>query len=291
MKNPIITLFAFVTIILVSCKKEKSAEPGSGGGSGSAANLLMRQVTKVGNDSSVVVYTYDNSKRLISAKSTGVSGTNSYQTERKLIRNSQGIIQKYVDIDAEYYNPLIGADSIFYKVNYNAGSSRYTSKVLTITFGTNLFRDSIAYTYNTSGKIIKQEEFLDDGIGGGYMEYIKEEYTYDGAGNISVAQTSEFDDVSGTYNASYQLRYEYDNKANPLNLGNDAFIYGDPVNGDPSLASKNNATKVTYVDNDPSVGDEIYTFAYTYNAADKPISATQTLQSGGTPATVSYYYK
>jgi hypothetical protein len=290
MRNPFVALLIIVTF-LYSCKKEKNVDPGGSGGGGQGVTVLDKQVLKFGSDSTTIRYTYDAQKRLVSAKSTVVTGANSYETEKKLLRNSAGVIQKYVDFDADYYRPQIGADSIFYKINYNSGTSRYTSKVFTITDGTSVFRDSIAFTYNTSGKIIKQEGFLDVGIGGGYVAYVKEEYTYDGTSNITTAQTSEFDDVSGTYKMSYQLKYEYDNKANPLSLGNDAFIYGDAISGDPSLASPNNVIKVTYDYAEPSVKDEIYTIAYAYNSANKPVSATQTLQSGGTPATIVYFYK
>ncbi len=286
MKSPIITLFAFVTIILVSCKKEKSAEMGSGG-SGAASNLLTRRVAKEGSDSSVVIYGYNAQQKLISIKTNDVSQSGIDESEIKLPRNAQGIIQKIV-LKSQDLVQSFGVDSIFYAVNYDASKSRYSSMVFTITSPidpTDSFKDSTAFTYNTAGKLIQQESFLDDGSGGGFMELTKTEYTYDGSNNVSMATTYEFDETSGIYELIYTLGYEYDNKTNPLSLGNEAFLLSDI-----SLASTRNVTKLIYDDTDPARDDAV-TYAYVYNATNKPITGTQTLQSGGTPATIAYYYK
>jgi hypothetical protein len=283
MKNRFYLSLLFVPILFTACKKEKTVDPGNGGGT--PTTLLDKQVTKFGSDSSVVTYGYDSQKRLISLKTKGVESGTAYESEIKLPRNAQGIIQKYVDKSADYV-PIFGTDSLFYNLRYDAAASRYTAKVLTLPFGIVTLRDSVAYTYNATGKVIQQESFFDQGQGGGYAQYAKTEYTYDAANNVSMAKTSEYDDANRRYVLLYTFQYEYDSKTSALAMGNEAFIIDQP-----SLSSTHNVTKITFDDSDPIGEDDMSVITYVYNSGNKPVSASQTFQSGSTAGVVTYTYK
>lgn len=287
MRNAITYVAIVSTLFLLSCKKDKSFDPtnpNGGGGGVPATTVLSKTVTKVdGGDSVRVSYTYDNQKRFIGYTSEESYQGDVYRSELKFIRSAQGIVQKMV-IKAD---DLIaaGIDSIYYKVNYNSGTSRYTSMVLIFDDGTDVFRDSTVYTYNGSGKIIQSEEFYDDG-GGVYLKTAKIEYTYNPAGNVSREKVYYFDDSSRSYVASYQDDYEYDTKTNPLILGNEAFLLGDA-----SLASPNNQIKDTYTDLEDATMNDVLNTVYTYNTANKPLTDIVTIVSDGTPYPTAYTYK
>lgn len=284
-----ITYVTFISaLFLFSCKKEKSFDPnnpngGSGGGT-VTPTLLIKTVTKLpGNDSLRVFYTYDNQKRFISYKSEEYSSGSLVKGEVKFIRNTQGIVQKVVIKSDDLAG--VGIDSIFYAVRYNTGTSRYTSSVLTFDDGTDIFRDSTAFTYNAAGKISLSEEFVDDGTGT-YEKYFKTEYTYNATGNVIKAKNYYFDDMAGSYVASDQDEYEYDAKVNPLILGNEAFLLGDP-----SLASPNNQTKDTYTDLEDATNNDLITTTFTYNTANKPATDILTIQSESIPYPTTYNYQ
>lgn len=273
-------------LLLFSCKKERSFDPNAtSGGGNSAGQLLVKTVTKLeGNDSLRVFYTYDNQKRFISYKSEESSSGIVIKGELKFIRNAQGIVQKMVVKTDEFAS--VGIDSILYVINYNPGSSRYTSSVVTFDdLGTTII-DSTAYTYNTSGKIIQSEEFLDEGIGNGYVKVSKTEYTYDAKGNVIKMKNYSFNETTSSYEPYYQDEYEYDAKVNPLILGNEAFLLNDPA-----LASPNNQTKDIYTDfEDPDLND-VTTSTYTYNTNNNPLTDIVTIQSEGFPYPTSYTYQ
>ena len=275
-----------ITIFLFSCKKEKSFNPAGGTtGGGTTATVLTKAVTKFGpNDSIIVFYGYDNQKRFISYKYDLVSSGNHYGGEYTFVRNAQGVVQKVIIKSDDLATS--GLDSLVSIVHYNTSSSRYTSSVITLDENGSTVKDSTAFTYNAAGKMIQSEEFLDDGISGGYGEIAKTEYTYDAEGNIIKSKNYYFDDSTGTYVASDQDVYEYDTKVNPLVLGNEAFLLGDP-----SLVSTHNITKDTYTDLEDATNNDVTTNVYTYNASNKPITGTVTVLSEGVPYPATYTYK
>lgn len=287
MRNGLTYVTIVTTLFLISCKKDKSFDPNNpngGGGGGTTTTVLAKTVTQLqGGDSLRVIYSYDNQKRFISYISEESDQGDVYHSELKFIRNAQGIVQKMV-IKADDL-AAAGIDSIFYKINYNTGLSRYTSSVLTFDDGTDIFRDSTVYTYNSSGKISQTEEFQDAGTGV-YVKVSKTEFTYNAAGNVTREKVYYFDDTTNTYLPYYQDDYEYDAKVNPLILGNEAFLLGDA-----SLASPNNQTKDTYTDSEDATMNDLLTTTYTYNTANKPLTDIVTIQSEGVPYPTAYTYK
>ena len=276
---------AVIALCLHACKKERSFDPDAGSTGGGTTGLLTKAVTQLGDDDSLsVFYGYDNQKRLISYRYNGVVDGDNFTGESKLIRNTQGIVQKVVVTSNDLSG--LGIDSMVYAINYNTGSSRYTSSVLTFNDAGFIVKDSTAYSYNASGKLSQSEEFLDDGVSGGYFKLSKAEFSYDAAGNVTRVKNYGYNESTSLYEIYDEDLYEYDTKVNPLILGNEAFLLGDPL-----LASPNNVTKDIYTDFLDASYNDVITNAYTYNSSNKPLTATITYKSEGVPYPVVYTYK
>lgn len=271
-------LIALTTLTVVSCTKEKSfeVENGNGGGGGNTdGDLLTKIVIQLGPDSTTTTFGYDGSKRLISEANKGQINFTSDDSLVRITRNTQGIIEKV----EEFPNPLL-ADATVWFVRYNTTTKRYTARLTKDASGN--VEDSIAYTYDGSGKIVLQTWFAD--FGAGFEELVKDTIIYDGAGNIKKLLSSEHDGVE--WEEVGEQTMEYDSKVNPLKLGAEAVVlnrhqyYGD-----------NNLTKVTIIDYDmPSMSQEV-TLTYTYNNSGKPLTAAIALPGAGgftLPATFKY---
>lgn len=284
MRKGLHIIVAVTALLLFSCKKERSFDPdntGTGGG-GSTSGLLTKSVFHILGDSITAAFSYDAQKRLFSVHYTGEVDGEEIDEQLKFVRNAQGIIQKAVLKTPDYV--VAGIDSAEYILNYNSTTSRYTSRVMTIDFFGSIIRDSIAFTYNSSGKISQEEQLYDEG--NGYEKLSRVEYTYDAGGNLTKAKVYLFDDASGSYIASEQDVYEYDNKISPFNLGIEAFLMGDAT-----LVSKNNIIKDTYTDLEDASNNDVGTTVYLYNAANKPKSSTMIYQAEGIPYLTNYYYQ
>jgi hypothetical protein len=286
MRKGLLIVAMITALFIFSCKKERSFDANSSGGGGTTSgNLLSKIVTHLGgNDSVTIFYDYDNQKRLVSYNYDGISNGDAFTGQFKFVRNAQGIIQKVIIKSDEL--AASGFDSVANVVRYNTTLARYTSTLFVFDDAGLFLKDSTAFTYNASGKLIQSEEFLDNGFTGGYAETTKTEYSYDAAGNVTRVKNYLFNDVTGLYEPYDEDIYEYDAKSNPLMVGNEAFLLGDPT-----LASVNNVIKDTYTDfGDPNFNDVITT-TYTYNSSNKPITSTATYQSEGIPYPTSYTYK
>jgi hypothetical protein len=278
---------AIIALCLFSCKKEKSFDPNNpngGGGGTSDSGLLDRIDTKLGTDSIGILYQYDNQKRFIGYKTGGVVFGNAIEVELKLVRNTQGIIQKIILKNSEFSS--MGVDSMVRVVHYDASKLRYSSMAAAYFDGSDDVKDSTAFSYNNAGKLVQAEYFFDDGSGSGYEKEEKVEYTYDANGNVTKEKSYVFDPFLNVYEQSSQYEYEYDNKVNPLIAGNEGLVIGD-IN----IVSTHNITKNTYTDFvDPDLNDAS-TGTYTYNSINKPITLTQTSAAFPIPVVSKYYYK
>lgn len=274
MRKRILSGIVLIGLFLFSCKKEKSLEDGTIPGS-----TLVKVVTKVSDtDSTTTTYGYDGSKRYVSQTVNGddylFNGDNV-----KLTRNDQGVIQK-IEVKEQP-----SGDNVVYKVNYNTSSKQYISKTATFTSSGITYKDSTAYTYNTSGKIIQEIYYLNDGASGGYVESEKFEYSYDGSGNMVQMKDSYYNKTTGKYEPVSEVSFEYDSKINPINLGSEAILINELLS-----TSSHNVTKITIKNLLDPTYNETISFNYTYNATNKPVSAQVTFSSLGVPIPVYYYY-
>jgi hypothetical protein len=285
MKQILITLSILTTIFLFSCQKEGDFSNGNGGsgGGGTSGTLLVKTVSKTGSDSVVTVYTYNSNKKLINEKRVGMSAGIDEGNEYRYYRNASGIITRYVQINAVLATS--GIDSVTTIVHYNASSSRYTSTVQEISLSGFSVLDSSVFVYDANGKVIRSDLYQSIPLSGsGYDLTEKLKYTYAANGNIS--QYDIYDASSGTDDLIATVKYTFDTKTNPLILNGEAFAIGHP-----DWVSVNNGTNVEIIDiTDPSNNQTII-FTYTYNNANRPVTAVSTQNPGAIVRNYTFYYQ
>lgn len=281
MKQVLIILSVVSSVLLFSCQKEVDFANRGGGSNGSQNGLLKKAVYKAGLDSTVITYSYNASGKLIDITTTGSNSGFSIYNQKIISRNSQGIIQKVVMKDADFI--LAGIDSIVFNTRYDVSASRYTALTFIIDYGSGIEKDSIAYIYNSAGKIITESGYIDDGTGT-YSPSGKVDYTHSG-NNIVTKKIYSYD--LGVYSIEATITDEFDTKIAPLILGIEGII----IEGN-SLApyySSNNITKETATY--PSDPDESLNISYTYNSSSRPSSAVYNIQPGNQSYNVAYYYQ
>lgn len=282
MKNFFIPVL-LLSLGILSCQKEIDFGTGNNGGGNGSNNggLFVKMVARSGTDSTVSNLGYNSSKKLISMTSNGVAGGMPFDLRQTFTRNGQGIITQIITKSSDFSQ--LGVDSAISRVNYNSASGRYTSRITEYSFLGLTIKDSVVFVYDANGKVVTEEQFIDQGFGSGYEKMTKNEYTYRG-NNIATIKSSTYDMSTSSYEVQYTQTLTYDTKAAPLILGNEAFAIGGP-----NWYSSNNTTKsVIVVPNNPS-GNEIQDVTYVYNSFNKPVSAISVVQ-GGPTANLAFTY-
>ena len=271
-------------LVLTACQKETSFEDlGTTGNTGNNnGTILTKTVTKSGTDSTISLFGYNASNKIISYKVSGISSGMDFSVETDIKRNAQGIIEEYVMKSDEFIQ--YGIASITTKVNYSTSANRYTSKVTSISFMGMQVSDSVEITYDANGKVTSEKDFIDDGITG-YQPSTIITYTYNG-NNLASSKVSMFDATTQTWEDMQTLSFEYDAKVNPMQFANEAVILGLT-----SFYSANNATKVIITFPDDPTMNETTTLSYNYNSANRPATATSTTNPGNAVAQSTYFYK
>ena len=278
MRRIFIILNLLLIPVLFSCKKSNNS-PSNNPSPVVQPNLLSKIVSKTGNDSVVTEYSYDANKRLIFEKVTNVTSGVTKKTSLKLTRNNNGIVTRTTEI-ADY---LIanGVDSIV--ILFTNAAGKYTFSVSDIMQGATSIHDSVSYSYDGIGRIIKAEHFeLVSGIP--FVQMFKDEYVYSSGGNLDSIKGYDF--LSGAYTLSSTVAYDYDTKINALQLQNDAVItyhFG--------LFGANNATK-TKADfvGSPS-NNSLTTVVYTYGNDNRPSASVTTRMPSGNVSNETYFYQ
>jgi len=280
MKIFIATLPA-VTILLFSCEKERDFANKQNSNTDATGILLVKMVTKSGPDSAVHIYSYNSSGKLIDMTTTGTDQGDVLFNQETIVRNSKGIIQKIIFKDEQLIQS--GVYSFLINVHYDENLSRYTSRVATIDYGFEIWRDSVIFSYDANGKMVTASNFTDNGTGT-YHTGGKLEYTYAGD-NMATAKVFSYN--SGAYEEDFTLTIEYDAKTSPLILGNEAFVID--YQGLGAYYSSNNYTKQTATY--PSDPADTYTTTYTYNSTNLPATSISELQSGNDTYSSTYFYQ
>jgi|SRR6185295_18912132 len=276
MRANVALLLILVTMVLFSCQKEIDFASAGGGSGGTTDVLLQKLVSRSGSDSSTLEFGYNSSKKLMTLNTTDVTSGTTSLTRERVERNSQGIIQKLIVKDDQYQQ--LGLDSVVTVMEYSSG--RYVSKVTTIDLGIVVFKDSVVLIYDGGGNVVT-ERIYDDLATGNYEENAKIDYTYSGS-NIATIKQYSYD--GSTYSLVVTYSYdEYDNKVSPMNIGFEAFVFDSPA-----MYSSNNPTKSSIADSGSS---QTFVTSYTYNSANKPLTAMSAIQPGNSTATGTYYYQ
>ena len=272
-----IFILTLLSILVYACGKEKSVDttdPNSGGGN-TNSSVLVKTAIKVGGDSAVNTYGYDNQKRFASQQFSGTINVMEDYGQLRVTRNAQGAIERILTVEDG------SGDQTEYRVYYDANAKRYLSKTSSATFQGMTIKDSTVYSYNAAGQIAQELYYINEGSG--YMDFAKTEYTY-ASGNLTNAKYY-YRNASNTYQQSALIAYEYDSKTAALNLGAEAILLEQVT-----FVSANNITKLSFTDLEDPTENEVVTFAYTYNSANRPTAASIIIQSVGVPIPMTYFY-
>ena len=275
MRGVIIIRNLLLIAFLFSCNKNESNVSNN---PAVPSNLLVKIVSKSGNDSVVTEYSYDTGKRLVLEKETSVTSGATEKRSLKIFRDNSGIVTQTTEI-ADYLIAS-GVDSLVTLFANAAG--RYTSSVLNMTQGATTVQDSVYYLYDGAGRIIRDQHFQKVS-GVPFTQIFKREYIYSSAGNIDSVRESDFS--GGVYTLSYSEAYTYDSKLNPLQLQNDAvilYLYG--------LQGANNATKTQANFYNPSSNNSI-NVVYTYRSDNRPSTSISTKLPSGKVSNETYFYQ
>ena len=277
-------IFIVGVFIFSSCQKEidpKILDKVTSSNS-CASDLLVKVASRSGKDSVIYTFEYDGANRQIGQVITSFSQQNPIGSDRKIIRDPQGIITQIVDKSDNT------TDSSVINVFHNSATGRYTYTTQEFYPYGLLLKDSIIFIYDGSGKIVEQDVYLDHFTNGiNYTLESRYEYIYDGAGNVTMEKDYDRDQTTNTMLFESTFEFTYDNKKNAqrFDMG-DAFI----IYGAESISAHNRtSTKLTSFLN--SIYDVTYTQQYTYNSCDKPITSIQTQNPGNIISNISYYYK
>jgi hypothetical protein len=275
MKSLLTAVVAFSCIAFFSCQKEVDDTLPGNTPSANVPGLLKRMVIKQNSDSSVSDFFYNSAGKLLAVRNTDVSGGTSEYSNQTVERNSQGMIQKVITKGTQLSQN--GIDSLVSIVRSVSG--RYTNRVVKAVVLGDTTSDSTVYTYNASGSISSQEDYIDDGTGG--LIRIRAEYTYSGGNLVSL---KGYDLTSGTPVLNLNQVLEYDARTSPLVVGNEAFVLDNFL----EWYSGNNLKKLTVNETGDPV-THVETLDYLYNSANKPASAI-IIPDGQLGITASYYY-
>lgn len=283
MKNVLFPL-TLLLFLLASCSKELSLD--TGGAPTLTTNLLVKVVYDYGDDSSQVEYSYDGNKRLIGQKISGTIQGFTVQSELRLVRNASGLITKIVKKDPNLVAG--GIDSLVTDLNYDITAARYTSRVTRFLTSGLLITDSVSLVYNSSGKLLREDEFIAaESLGNVFVPLSRTEFTWDLLGNVSQVSYSEADISTGApLQLFYVTGYTYDDKKNALQIPlNEA--YG---TGFYDMAGPNNVLKSVYNDKITQADSYTLDYAYVYNAKGKPATGelTQTPDNATTGLRFTY---
>ena len=271
------TLFIFplIAVVLFSCQKEVNFLGTGSTGGGGGGTKLARIINKLGTDSFGINFLYNTNGKVIKIFQDGsISGFN-FSDTLTITRNSTGIITSMFYINPE--PPPAGYQELSI-LNYSSTSGRYNFALVN---GGN-YKDSTAYTYDASGKIIKTETFTRQIPGGIYQQVSKSEYTYSAAGvNVITEKSFVFDNAIPAYEETDRVTSAHDTKVNPLILGNESILFGYA-----DFTGSNNISYAKHEFLSPPASPFENTITFTYNSAGNPLTGISTFG-----ITTKYYYK
>jgi hypothetical protein len=219
-------------------------------------------------------------------KKTGIDDQGDFvNTEYRFHRNAAGAITDFSTIDPDLIAQ--GIDSIITIVHYNSSTLRYTSYVINVSIPGFTLLDSSAFVYDGSGKIIG-EDFYESPSGAGNDYYLsgKVNYTYSASGNVTAVNIHDLDQSGTETFTAATSNIQYDAKENAIHMDNEAFVLGHP-----EWTSANNIISEQLSDSNGPVDDQDVTINYTYNSANRPLTAAFTVQPGNSTTTAAYYYQ
>jgi hypothetical protein len=183
-----------------------------------------------------------------------------------------------------------GIDSVVTLYNYSTATSKYTSSVFQLSIPGLTVLDSAVYTYDASGKISKDEHYLQiTGLPFPLPATLaaRNTYTYsaDGKNLVGIGTDAAIPPATTLSPATAQT-YTVDVKVNPLIILNEAVLLNRA-----GLFNANNSTKAIVSNTIDPTQDFTMDYTYKYNSANKPDSAYGTRTPGGAVTATKYYYQ
>ena len=277
----LVLFICLITVFLFSCQKE--VDPGVIGPGTGSNQLLVRVGTRSGADTFATDYAYNSNSKIIREYTFGIVNGQQFTAERTFIRNGAGIITKIILKSNQLAQ--LGLDSIVSNIKYNSSIARYSATVISFSLLGFDISDSTVYTYDGSGKLSREESFNTSGTGT-YAPNDRTDYTYLANGNPATSKTYTFNPGTAKYELTIEYSFEYDSKLNPLKLGIDAIVFGNPGND-----ASNNIIKENFIDSTDPSNNETTNITYTYNTANKPITSIALMTPAGNNYSSTYTYK
>jgi hypothetical protein len=246
------------------------------------SDLLVKIVSRTGKDSVIYTFEYDGAKRNTRQANTSFTQQGSISSDRKIIRDPQGIIEQLVTKSDNT------TDSDVVNVFHDPATGRYTyTKQKWYPYGL-LSQDSIVFIYGPTGKIVEEDVYLDHFTNGAYYTLdARYEYIYDVAGNITMEKNYSWDQTTNTMEFEGTYEFNYDNKNNAQRFDTwEAFVLYDPESVSAHNRTLTKATNIKF-----PIYDATYASQYTYNSCDKPATAIHIQNPGNIISNVSYYYR
>jgi hypothetical protein len=269
-----------LAIVLFSCQKEIDWGTGNNGTDG---DLLIRalQITPSTNDTNILTFQWDATKRLIEYRSAGkVNGIATNITDR-ITRLSDGKIRNIV-----FKSSLTAGfiDSVVYTPYYSGTQLAYVIDTQYTLIGQ--LRDSMAYNYNAGGRVSLKDTYMD--VFGFLTHTTRETYTYDANGNL-LADSIFIPNGGGGFDLASVSTNTFSPHKNMVVLGEESYI----VIG-ASNVSKNFATST--VTDASAAGGTSYTGTFSllqYNSFDRPTQGTLTVtpQPPGYTMKLLFFYQ
>ncbi|NRF37412.1 hypothetical protein [Pedobacter foliorum] len=246
-------VFALVSAVLSSCKKDTAAE-------GPDKEEFKGKLKTVSGDSYLTTYHY-NKEGLAQNKLYTVDGNELTKFSYAYLNGKFNKVEVYTI--QNYSIPL----SLAFSRQYHYTGNNFTEMIGTpVSTGPNAPHVANGrYTYDASGRLLTYE-YWDPNEDPMYVyEYQVNHLTFDNNGNIITVVTKTYDKDRNLLSTG-ETKYEYDDKPNPyyqLGEPEDVLVY----------FSRNNCVKMTM---STSTGDYVEQYNYEYNAEGKPVKKYKT---------------
>lgn len=261
-------LLTCLLLVLAACQRDNSFL-----GRVTDSGLLVKQVDKVGNDSTVTVFIYNPDNQLIEERSvsnvtngSGVVETKSFFA--RYIRNEAGNITEIIS------NGFLGDLSTSIDTTFHV---QYTTQGQV-----RMIDSTIEYIYNIAGQVIKTNYF---NHAGDPEPAVFGTWAYSPSGNLTQVYFFKREN-NGSYGFNIGYNFQYDTKVNPLYDDDKVLL---PFKWGLAV-SPNNVIQQTTIYPGPASSDQ-NTISYEYKSTGVP--ATAVFNSTAVQGTkyITYYYQ
>lgn len=274
-------------LFFISCSKEESFEKKKADDDNKGPLLVKTTMQPSGASYLVTVtFKYDDKKRLLNVKNDyeGIVNEPYSEQESSFIRNDKGMINTITDIWNIYDedNNLLWRDSVALNLNFTPeGKYTYGIRVFLDTDNKKI-SDSIAYEYNSKGRISQVKIFRKTGDNPEYKDFQNTGYAYDEKENITTMTIRFFENDPDPQQV---LNFQYNDKISPMNFKDEALLNGLLMEGGNTPHCLTGIRDLTAPENNCDISyDE-------YNKFEKPVKATYIYLSTQEKVNYTYFYQ